>query len=161
MWSTAEKKPACIEKVSHFITRMWLKLKTELRPAPNLKKTWTMILRDKNFLKMNPNLLPKLLFLLLVFSGTCHPSERSHPHHHQHHRNSRKLHPEHERQFLEALGLSKIPTLTKGPIEIPEVLRYPRPFELIFNSSWQSYMSISLLLSLWGSIIQLVLVLVP
>jgi hypothetical protein len=43
-----------------------------------------------------------------------------------HHR-GRQLHPEHERQFLEALGLSKIPTLSKHPIEIPEVLRFAVP----------------------------------
>jgi hypothetical protein len=51
--------------------------------------------------------------LLILLSSTGSNSSGHH----------RKLHPDHERQFLAALGLSKIPTLSKDKIEIPEVLR--------------------------------------
>jgi hypothetical protein len=46
-------------------------------------------------------------------------------------RGHRKLHPDHERQFLAALGLSKVPTLSKYKIEIPDILRYKQCYRLV------------------------------
>jgi hypothetical protein len=81
---------------------------------PEAKKMSTLNICFK--MKSRQNFISLAIAFLVLISST------SGSRHHQH-QHPRKLHPDHERQFLAALGLSKLPTLSKDKIEIPEVLR--------------------------------------